>query len=260
MPHIDANGARLYYELEGDGDKPVLILSNSLGTNLHMWDGQMAAFKEHFQVLRYDSRGHGKSEAGPGPYTIEQLGRDVLDLAAKLNIEKFRYCGLSKGGNVGQWLGVNAPEKLEKLVLCNTASWFGPPDLWQARITQVRGNGMGDIVDNVIERWFSQSYIQSKNPEIERIAEMLRTTPAEGYAACCEALRDVDLRDDIKSIQTPTFIIAGEVDPATDVSKAEYIHSQIKGSHLEVIPGVAHLSNVEKPEVFTRHVLDFLLA
>src|SRR3989440_5710104 len=155
MPFVDAGGTRLFHRFDGRSDKPVLVLSNSLGCDLAMWDPQIAAFAERFRLLRYDSRGHGQSAVPPGPYRIEDLGRDLLALLDALGLSRVHYCGLSKGGMVGMWLGVNAPDRIERLVLCNTSAYLGPPELWDARIEAVRSSGMQAVAPQGAERWLA---------------------------------------------------------------------------------------------------------
>ncbi len=257
MPFVDAAGARLFYRFDGPEDRPVLVLSNSLGTNLGMWEPQLLAFSERFRLLRYDSRGHGQSDAPPGPYTIELLGRDVLALLDALGLERVSFCGLSKGGMVGQWLGVNAGERLDRLVLANTSAHTGAPEVWSNRIATVQAEGMAAIVPALIDRWFTKGFQEQAPETVARIAAMLRTTDPEGYAAACAAVRDMDQREAIRAIQVPTLVIAGRHDLATPPDHAELIAASIPGARLALIDA-AHLGNVEAAEAFTAAVLDFL--
>jgi 3-oxoadipate enol-lactonase len=259
MPFIDATGARLFYRFDGPEDRPVLVLSNSLGTDLGMWEPQLPAFAARFRLLRYDSRGHGRSEAPPGPYTIELLGRDVLALLDGLGLERVSFCGLSKGGMVGQWLGAHAGDRLERLVLANTSSCTGSPEVWDQRIATVRAQGMAAIVPGVIDRWFTKGF-QERSPEaVERIAAMLHATDPEGYVACCAAVRDMDQREAIRSIRVPTLVIAGRHDLATPPDQARLIAERVAGAKLVELDA-AHLSNVETADAFTSTVLDFAAA
>jgi 3-oxoadipate enol-lactonase len=209
----------LNHALEGPEEAPVLVLSNSLGTTLGMWDDQAPALRERFRLLRYDGRGHGGSPAPPGPYTIGDLGSDVLSLLDGLGIEHASFCGLSIGGMVGMWLASEAPERFERLVLCCTAARLLAPEAWQTRAQTVR---------------------------------------AEGYAGCCEAIRDMDLRGRLGSISAPTLVIAGAEDPATPPEHGELIRDSIPDASLELIPNAAHLANVEQPEAVTEAILDHL--
>jgi len=186
MPAIRLADGDLNYLLEGPAGAPVLVLSNSLGTDLHMWDAQIAAFTQHFQVLRYDTRGHGASLVSEGPYSIEQNGRDVLALLDALGIAKAHFCGLSMGGLIGQWLGINAPERIERLVLCNTAAKIGTPEVWNPRIETVLAEGeqaMRGLRDASIARWFTADFAEANPDKVEPIVGMLAQTSPERYAA-----------------------------------------------------------------------------
>jgi 3-oxoadipate enol-lactonase len=257
MPFIDADNGRIHYQLDGNERALVLVLSNSLGTDLGMWDPQMQAFAERFRVLRYDSRGHGQSAVTPGPYTIDELARDVIALLDKLSIERAHFCGLSMGGMVGMWLGANAGERVDKLVLCNTAALIGPPELWNARIENVRKGGMEAIAAAVLERWFTPAFRERAPEAIEPVRRTLVATPAEGYVACCAAVRDMDQRDTLSSIRSPTLVIAGAQDAATPPADGRFIAQRIQGAR-SVELAAAHLSNIEVPERFTAEVMSFL--
>jgi 3-oxoadipate enol-lactonase len=250
MPRIQANGIQLYYELAGPAAAPVVMLSNSLGTRLEMWDPQMQALTRRYRVLRYDSRGHGRSDAPAGPYTIELLAADALGLLDALGIERVHFCGLSKGGMVGQLLGARHGERLTTLALCATACHLPPRELWDERIRVATTAGMAALADGVIERWFTEAYRREPTVELERVQRMILETPPHGYAACCAAIRDMDLRDVITGIRVPTLVIAGADDPATPPAKAREIHERIPGAQLDVIPGAAHLLNIEQDVVF----------
>lgn len=258
MPLAQANGINLYYEFSGLDDGPVLVFSNSLGTNLHMWDAQAQALSGRYRVLRYDSRGHGKSEAPQGEYTLDTLGRDLIGLLDFLNIQTFDYCGLSKGGMVGQWLGINAGSRVGRMALCNTSSHLPPLDLWAGRIRMVSEGGMEAIVDSVVERWFRSEFISGDPEGVARIRAMLLTTPAHGYAGCCAAIRDMDQREAIKAITVPTLVIAGEHDPATPPEHGELIAQSIEGAQLHIVRNAAHLSNIEQNDDFTNALSRFL--
>jgi len=257
MPFTDAGGTRLFHRFDGKPEKPVLVLSNSLGTDLEMWEPQMPAFAERFRVLRYDSRGHGQSAVPPGPYRIEDLGRDLLALLDALGLSRVHYCGLSKGGMVGMWLGVNAPDRIDRLVLCNTSAYLGPPELWNARIEAVRGSGMQAVVPQVLERWLTPSYRARAPDAVEKVRRMLLATPPEGYVACATAIRDMDQRESISAIRAPTLVVAGARDPATPPEHGRQIAERIRGAKVVELPA-AHLSNVEAADRFTAAVLEFL--
>jgi 3-oxoadipate enol-lactonase len=257
MPTIEADGCPIHVEVEGPESAPALMLSNSLGTDLHMWDAQAPAFAKHFRLVRYDRRGHGRSGAPPGPYSIEMLGRDVLAVLDGLGIRKTNWCGLSMGGMVGMWLGANAPERIERLVLSNTTGGFASKDPWNDRIKIVREKGMAALVDLTMERWFTKEFRERHDDKVKPVRETLLKTPVQGYIGCCEAIRDMDQRDTIGAITAPTLIIAGRHDPATTVEAAEFIRDRITGAKLAVLDA-AHISNIEQPETYTKTVLDHL--
>lgn len=259
MPFIDCGDIRVHYELTGNAAAPVLLFSNSLGTNLSMWHNQLAAAEKHFRVLRYDSRGHGLTTVTPGPYSIELLGRDVLQLLDKLKITRVNFCGLSKGGMIGMWLGINAPQRLHKLILCNTAAKIGTMESWNGRIKSVRENGMKSIAPSVIERWFTPEFRKSSPDAVARTQQMLEHSPLDGYIASCEAIRDMDQRDAISLIRVPALVISGARDPVIPLSESHFLSERIFGAH-SVDLEAAHLSNIEASEQFTAAVIRFLSA
>jgi 3-oxoadipate enol-lactonase len=247
----------LHHVLEGPDDAPVLVMANSLGTTLHMWDEQAPALSAHFRLLRYDHRGHGGSPVPPGPYKIDDLGRDVLALLDRLELERVFFCGLSIGGMAGMWLASEAPERVGRLVLCCTSARVAP-DVYDSRARTVREHGVGAVADAVLERWFTPAFREDHPDVVEWAGRMLRGTPAEGYAGCCEAIRDMDLRGRLGEILVPTLVIAGADDPATPPEHAGLIRASIPGARLEVIPQAAHLANVERPEALATAILDHL--
>ena len=252
----------LNYRLDGPQGAPVLVLSNSLGTDLGMWDAQIPAFTEHFQVLRYDTRGHGQSLVSEGPYSIEQLGRDVLALLDALHIERAHFCGLSMGGLIGQWLGIHAGERLNKLVVCNTAAKIGEPSVWNPRIEMVLRDGpaaMAGLRDASIARWFTADYAQAHPEQVKRITDMLAATSPQGYAANCAAVRDADFRDQLAAIKVPTLVIVGTEDAVTPPSGSHFIQEQVAGAQYAEFHA-AHLSNVQAGDAFSQRVLAFLSA
>jgi 3-oxoadipate enol-lactonase len=257
MPMIDADGCLLNVTVEGRDGGPTLMLSNSLGCTLQMWEPQMRALTQVFRVIRYDRRGHGKSAVPPGPYSVERFGRDVLAILDDLNIEKVHWVGLSMGGMVGQWLGANAPERIGKLVLSNTSSHYPDPSFWEARIKAVREGGLAPIADTVIAGWLTQDF-RERHPEVaEKMKAMLTATPVEGYIASCEALAKLDLREDLPKIKSPTLVIAGRYDKSTPIAMAEAIRSKIPGASMTILDA-AHISNVEATLAFNDAVLGFL--
>jgi 3-oxoadipate enol-lactonase len=257
MPMIQVDGCRLNVEIEGRPQAPTLMLSNSLGTDLRMWDPQMQAFAERFRVIRYDRRGHGKSDVPPGPYTMERLGRDVLGVLDSLGLETIDWCGLSMGGMVGQWLGANAPERVRRLVLANTACYYPAKDAWNERIAAVHESGLAPVLDSMMARWFTPGFIAREPATIARMKEMMLATPVAGYIANSEAVRDMDHREILPRITVPTLLIAGRQDVATPLEGMEYIRARIPGAALVVLDA-GHISNVEQANDFTAAVLDFL--
>jgi 3-oxoadipate enol-lactonase len=250
----------LNYLLEGPEDGPVLVLSNSLGTALEMWDDQAPVLGDRFRLLRYDTRGHGRSPAPPGPYAIGDLGGDVVRLLDRLGIERASFCGLSVGGMTGMWLGAESPGRVERLVLLCTSALLGPKGVWDERIATATEQGMSALVGGVIERWFTPAF-RSQNPAtVEKLATTLRETDPEGYAGCCAAIRDMDLRDRLPSIEAPTLVVSGAEDPATPPGHGRLIRDAIPGARFEVVPGAAHIANVERPEKITQLILNHLEA
>jgi 3-oxoadipate enol-lactonase len=258
MPEIKADGCNIHVEVEGPERAPVLMLSNSLGTNLHMWDEQVAPFTRHFRLLRYDRRGHGKSDAPKGPYSMEQLGRDVLAILDHLRIEKINWCGLSMGGMVGMWLGAQAPQRIDKLILSNTTAYFADKAMWDGRIKMVRDKGLSAIVDANMERWFTAGFRERSPQAVARIREMFLATNIDGYVACGEAIRAMDHRPLLPKINAPTLVIAGRYDPATTLEAGEFIAQHMPNAKLAVLD-TAHIANMERPKEYADTVLEFLL-
>lgn len=254
---MTGDGCRIAWRFDGPADAPVLLLSNSLGTNSDMWAPQMAAWTERFRVLRYDQRGHGQSDAPPGGYSMDRLGRDVTELLDALGIWTVDFCGLSLGGMVGQWLGIREPGRLRRLVLANTSGFMGPSTAWDARTDLVRREGMAPLAQASVERWFTQGFQTSDPAAIAPIGAMLQATDPQGYAGSCAAIRDMDMRRAGTLITVPTLVIAGEQDPATPLPHSEALATVIEGARLVRLPA-AHLSNVECPEAFGQEVLAFL--
>jgi 3-oxoadipate enol-lactonase len=257
MPFAKVDGGNLHYRTDGAPGKPALVLSNSLGTDLSMWDPQVEALRPHFHLVRYDARGHGSSLVTPGPYSIDALGLDVVALLDDLHIDRALFCGLSLGGIVGQWLGAHVPSRISKLVLCNTAPKIGTPDVWNQRIATVEQNGMGAISDALIGRWFTPAFVERDPVTTARMKAMLERQPARGYAAACAAVRDADLREDIARIAAPTLIIAGTHDPVTTPADAAFMASRIRNAKVAEV-AASHLSNIEAADAFTAALLAFV--
>lgn len=258
MPIIKADdGCPMNVEVDGPANAPVLMLSNSLGTNLHMWDDQVPAWSQQFRVVRYDRRGHGGSGVPKGPYTMDRLGRDVLSIADGLGIKKFNWCGLSMGGMVGQWLGANAPDRVEKLVLSNTHYYYADKTPWHDRIKFAQEKGLAALTPMQMERWFTKGFRERSPAAVNRIADMFQKTNVDGFVGCCEAVRDMDFRATTPRITAPVLVIVGAQDPATPPAAGEDIQKMVKGAKL-VSLDAAHLSNLEQPKAYTDTVLNFL--
>jgi 3-oxoadipate enol-lactonase len=257
-----ANNISINYEITGPEDGPVLVFSNSLATSLEMWNGQVDHLKDEYRILRYDNRGHGGTPVPDmeGPYSIELLGRDILGLLDVLNIEKVSFCGLSKGGMVGQWLGINAPDRLNKLVLSNTASYFPDKEMWRERINMATNDGIPAIAEASIGRWFTPGYLERSDTSstIDFVRQFILETSRDGYLASSVAIRDMDFRDELSQIKVSTMVVIGEKDPATIPEYGELIASRIPGCKTFVVPDAAHLSNIEQPIVYTSALRNFL--
>ncbi|WP_034303715.1 3-oxoadipate enol-lactonase [Herbaspirillum sp. RV1423] len=257
MPIAHLKDVDLHYQLDGDASLPVLVLSNSLGTSLAMWEPQISLLSKYFRVLRYDTRGHGRSQVTPAPYSIPQLAGDVIGLLDQLGIAQAHFCGLSMGGSTVMWLAVHHPERVKRLVLCNTGALIGTAEAWTSRIATVQRDGVASIADAVVSRWLTPEFAQANPAKVKLLATMLKTTPDEGYAGACAAVRDINLREQIGGIKAPTLVVAGTGDIPTPPSDARFILSQIKDAQYVEL-GAAHISNQERPEEFTSALIKFL--
>ena len=254
MPKFISNNAEINYQTFGDASQPAIVFSNSLGTQLNMWQPQISFFEKKFYVICYDTRGHGASSAPQGPYSIEQLGTDVIHLLDHLNIKKASFCGISMGGLTGQWLAIHHPERFNHVIVCNTAAKIGQEQAWNDRAQLVREQGLKPIAETAASRWFTEPFIRSNTAIVESLSNDLGAGSPEGYASCCEALAKADLRADLKTITVPVLIIAGQQDPVTTVADAQYLVNQIPNSQLIEI-NASHISNIECPENFS-HALN----
>jgi 3-oxoadipate enol-lactonase len=257
MPAIDADGTPIRIKVEGPEQAPALIFSNSLGTDLHMWDEQAGTFCKDFRVVRYDQRGHGKSGAPPGPYSIERLARDALMVINHLGLAKVNWCGLSMGGMTGMWLGRHAPERIDRLVIANAAAKSQTPAAWNARISTVNAKGMQAIADAVLNVWFSEAFRKRAPEIIKRMRAMLVATDPRGYVGCCAGVRDVDQRWGLHEIKLPTLVICGRHDPAVPLEAGEAVAASVGGARLSVLDA-AHISNIEQSAAFTDALAKFL--
>jgi 3-oxoadipate enol-lactonase/4-carboxymuconolactone decarboxylase len=258
MPFATIDGARIYYRLDGIAGRPVLILSNSIGADHGLWAQQMPDLLDYFQVLRYDTRGHGASDAPKVEYSIEQLGRDVLGIADALKISTFAFCGISLGGITGQWLGINAPQRLSSLVLANTSPRFAPKSMWDDRRRSVLEGGMAAIESMAMQRFFMPETLAHENPYVASTRSTFLAADPAGYAGCCSAVRDTDHTASLGGIRVPTLVIIGDRDVSAPwEGHGEILAREIPGSkavHLQA----AHLSNIEAPRAFTGALIDFL--
>ncbi len=252
------DGVRLAYRLDGPVEAPALVLVNSLGADLRMWEPQVAALTPHVRVVRYDARGHGRSGAPDGPYSIERLGCDPLALLDHLHLASAHLCGISLGGLTVQWVAAHHPERVGRVVLVNTASRIGSMSGWQARIDAVGAGGMAAVREVVVARFLSVGFRMAHPEEARAVGAMLEATNPAGYIAACTALRDADLRAIAPSIKQPTLIVAGALDEATPPSQSKELHAAITGSTLTVLPETGHLSNIEQPATFNALLLAFL--
>jgi len=257
MPQIQLKNVALNYQLNGPNTAPVIVFSHSLGVNLNMWDPQAESLSLKYRVLRYDMRGHGASSVPSGPYNIEQLGTDVIDLLDALKIDKVYFCGLSIGGVTGQWLGLHASSRLNKLILSNTAAKIGTDESWNKRIADVNASGLGPVADGVLSRWFTPPFARDNAPTISRFRQIFLSTTSAGYTASCAAIRDFDFRQSLSGIRVPTCIIAGDQDPVSSIEDARFLQSGIPNSQLVTLPA-AHISNVEAASLFNTAVSNFL--
>ena len=258
MGHDVRSGeATISYDVDGDPEATVLLLINSIGSTHDMWARQMPALTTSYRVIRYDARGHGASSAPRGPYTLDQLGTDALAILDAVGASSAHVCGISLGGMTGQWLGLNAPNRVRGLVLANTAARIGTMESWTERIALVHQKGMSAVADLAMERWFTPAFRERDPETVHAFRTMVQNCPPDGYLGCCAALRDADLRDSISSITAPTLLIASSADTATPPEGLEFIRARVNGARLVTLNS-AHLSNVECAEEFTDAVLGFL--
>jgi 3-oxoadipate enol-lactonase len=257
---MNTNGIDINYELTGKKGSPVVMLSHSLACSLVMWQPQMAVLESAFQVLRFDTRGHGDSDAPQGAYSFEQLAMDAIGLMDALIIDRVHFVGLSMGGMIGQGLALDYADRLKSLALCDTAAIM--PDetqpIWQQRIEAAGEKGLQGQVDETLERWFRPEYLQQNPPEVEMIRRQILATPVAGYIGCCEAIRRLKYLDRLSKINLPTLIVVGEEDPGTPVAASEAMHERISDSRLVVLPSARHLSNIEQSEAFNAALMEFL--
>lgn len=246
------------YNIEGPAGKPLVIMSNSLMSNMSMWDCTVPALTDRYQVLRYDTRGHGESSVPPGPYNMPQLADDLIALMNALKIDRAHIMGLSMGGMIAQQIGARYPERVLSLLLCDTASEMPPRSLWEERFAIARKEGIAGLVDGTIKRWFTQAFIERAPTEIEKVRKMILGTNVDGYISCGSAVRDMAQTTMLLKIKAPTLVMTGRQDPACTVDQSTVLHRMIDTSRMVIIEDAAHLSNIEQPAVFNAQIREFL--
>lgn len=249
----------VHHDLLGPDDAPTVVLSNSLGSTPAMWDAQLPVLAEHLRVVRYDHRGHGGSPVPPGPYELADLGADVLALLDRLDLERVHWCGLSLGGMVGIWLAINAPERIDRLVLCCTSARLGPPEMWAERAAMVRAQGLEVLADAGIGRWLTPGFMERHPDVVAAVRAMFVSTPVEGYAACCGVIERMDLLPHLARIRAPTLVIAADDDPATPPEHGERIVAEVPSARLEIVHDSRHMATIEQPRAMTDLIAGHLL-
>lgn len=255
---VRINGVELNYAVEGEG--PWLVMSHSLACNISMWDEQVRLLKAKYRVLRFDTRGHGGSDAPAGAYTLDMLSSDLLGLMDGLGVARAHYVGLSMGGMIGMTFALRHPGRFSSLVLCDTSSRV-PPEaapVWEGRIKLAAEQGMEPLVEPTLQRWFTEPFYKSGKQMMQRVGQMIRSTPVPGYIGCCHAIPKIDLTDKLGAIECPVRVIVGDQDVGTPVAMSQAIHNAIPGSELVIIPSASHLSNLEQPQAFNDALADFL--
>ena len=256
MPIIKLSNSDCYYEFEDFGNDKTIVFSNSLGTDFSMWEPQLDILSHHFNVLRMDTRGHGKSTINQNEVSIEELGKDVIELLDQLKLNKVYFCGLSMGGLIGQWLGINHASRFEKIILSNTAAKIGNEEGWNIRIQQVLDNGMASIVDATAERWFTPAFRESAPDTVSQILKNFENNDLRGYTANCAAVRDADFTEQLYDLEVPVLVISGLQDQVTTVEDGKFLAKRIPVSK-HVSLDAAHLSSVECADEFSKHILHF---
>jgi len=257
MPEVEIDGARIWYTIDGRDDAPAVLLIHSLGTSHALWDAQLPTLVDRFRLIRYDARGHGKSSAPPGEFTIEQLGRDALAVLDATGVQTATICGVSIGGLTSIWLGQNAHDRVSRLVLANTAARIGTSDVWSERMQFVRESGIEIAAEQAIPRWFTDAFCEEHPDIVARFLAIARSCPLDSYIAACAALRDADLRRDLHRVTVPTLVVAGSKDESTTVADGAYLRDNIPEARMEVLDA-SHLSNVERSAEFSALLDEFL--
>lgn len=257
MPTVKLTNHTCFYTFEGAGKADTLVCSNSLGTDHTMWDELVPILRPHYNILRYDTRGHGQSSIQSDTVSIAELGQDVVELLDHLELGKVYFCGLSMGGLIGQWLGIHAPERFKKVVLANTAAKIGTEEGWNSRIKQVREHGLASILDGTAQRWFTPAFREQHPEVVVAILEKFAQNPVQGYTANCAAVRDADFREELQRLQVPVLVISGEQDEVTTPADGEFMVSRMPQAR-HVTLDANHLSAVELPQAFAESMLHFL--
>ena len=249
-------GQQLAVQIQGVKNAPVIIFSNSLGTDHGMWQAQVDALAQHYQIITYDTRGHGASDVIANS-TLQNFADDVIDILDTWHIEKAHFCGISMGGITALTLAIQYPERFYSITVANSAAKIGTAEAWTTRADSVEQHGLAEIVKTTHTRWFSEHFDYAHDVLAQKTIQSLAVTPAQGYANACRALADADVRDQLNQIQIPTLIIAGQYDPVTTVQDAEFMHQSIPTSQLEIL-AASHLSNIEQPQVFSQALSKFI--
>lgn len=257
MPTIQLKNFNCHYLYENFGHDQTLVLSNSLGTNFSMWEDNIDELSHHFNILRYDKRGHGKSSIHQEQLTIAELGEDMVELVDALKLENVYFCGLSIGGLTGQWLGIHRADRFKKIIIANTAAKIGTIEGWETRIKQVTDFGLESILEGTATRWFTPEYRQQNPEKVEQILNDFKANSLQGYTACCHAVGIADFREELHKIEIPLLIIAGDKDEVTTVEDGRFIQKNAGVTHLVTL-NAAHLSNMEHPREFAKHLIHFL--
>jgi 3-oxoadipate enol-lactonase len=255
---IKVGDIEVAYKQDGKPGRPVVLMSNSLMSNMDMWDQTVPALLDKYQVLRYDTRGHGQTAVTAGPYSINQLADDAIGLLDEVGIDRAHIMGLSMGGMIAQQIGARYSERVLSVLLCDTASEMPPRSMWEERLAIARKEGMSGLVDTVIRRWFTAAFIEQAPEQVKKIREMILGTSTEGFINCASAIRDMAQTTMLLKIKAPTLIITGRLDPACTVDQAVVLHRMIDTSKMVILENAAHLSNIEQADAFNQHVLDFL--
>ena len=254
MPTLKIAGNDCFYTYENLGHDDTIVFSNSLGTDLSMWDKVVHILRNHLNILRYDTRSHGQSTSSSDFLTIAELGQDVISLLDQLKLGKVYFCGLSMGGLIGQWLGIHHPERFKKIIIANTAAKIGTADGWNARIAQVKEHGLQSIVEGTAQRWFTPAFRQNHPDVVNEVLEKFGHTSLQGYMANCAAVRDADFREELQNLKVPTLVISGTQDEVTTPADGNFLASRIPRSrHVQL--NANHLSSVELPVEFARDIL-----